>query len=218
MVNGRYILNADQLLVRNSGSALASGSLSFGAPLRMAKGSVAGISGAEGSGKSALLQCIFGTCSLPGCEVSVNGVRLTHAYTVFGLVNYLPQVSFMPAQFTVRKVLALYAVPEDQVFDIFPELANEAGRLICDLSGGMERLLSVLVILLAGTRFSLLDAPFTGIVPMYLPRLYLQIQSARQAKGILLTACHTADLLPVCDSIYRLQDGHCDLIHHATSP
>ena len=58
--------------------------------LRVQSGQVVGLLGRNGSGKSVLLQTVFGARAVPDASVRVNGRYVAPAFRVPGLVNYLP--------------------------------------------------------------------------------------------------------------------------------
>ena len=70
--------------------------------LRVQSGQVVGLLGRNGSGKSVLLQTIFGARAVPDASVRVNGRYVAPTFRVPGLVNYLPQASLLPLYLSIR--------------------------------------------------------------------------------------------------------------------
>ncbi|TPG66732.1 ATP-binding cassette domain-containing protein [Hymenobacter nivis] len=175
--------------------------------LRVQTGQIVGLLGRNGSGKSVLLQTVFGARATPDASVRVNGRRAVPAFAQPGLINYLPQVPLLPPGASLRQAARLLRVDAEQATAGFPELRAQLGQGPGELSGGTVRLLEVLLLLHADTAFSLFDEPFSGIMPVHVEALALIMQQAKQRKGILITDHRYAEVLPLCDAVYLLHQG-----------
>jgi ABC-type multidrug transport system ATPase subunit len=175
--------------------------------LRVQTGQIVGLLGRNGSGKSSLLQTVFGARVVPDASVRVNGRRVVPAYQTPGLLNYLPQAPLLLPHLTLRQSARLLRVDPDQATANFPELRAQLGRLPGELSGGTARLLQVLLLLHADTAFSLFDEPFTGIMPVHLETLEAEMQQAKPRKGLLISDHRYAEVLALCDVVYLLHQG-----------
>lgn len=178
-----------------------------GATLSAEKGCITGLLGRNGSGKSSLLQAVFGTLPAQECDVILNGVKIKKPYAMSGLINYLPQKPFLPPAYTLKKIAEQYKINTDRINQHFPDLEQEFGNKVGQLSLGIERLFSVLVILLAESRFSLLDEPFTHIAPLHIEPLKLLLTEQKQKKGIIITDHLYKHVLDVSDKLYLIRDG-----------
>src|ERR1019366_2778830 len=138
-----------------------------GVTIRAEKGSITGLLGRNGAGKSTMLQSMFGTRSAQECDVFLNGIKVKKPYAVNGLLNYLPQKPFLPSRLTLKKITTQFGINLNEILDSFPDIENDINKKISELSGGRERLFSVLILLLADPRFSLLDEPFSHIMPLH---------------------------------------------------
>ncbi len=207
MANNTYIVSPDQLVAENIFLLIGDREILKGVTISASKGSITGLLGRNGSGKSTMLQCIFGTRAADECDVYVNGIKISAPYTHNGVVNYLPQASFLPPRLTIKKILRQYGVETKSLLSHFPELEEELDKHVHELSGGMERLLSVLLILLAPTRFTLLDEPFSHIMPLHVDRLTSLLRGQKQKKGIIVTDHLYQQLLSVSDTVYLMKDG-----------
>jgi len=175
--------------------------------LRVQSGQVVGLLGRNGSGKSVLLQTIFGARTVPDASVRVNGRYVAPAFRVPGLVNYLPQASLLPPYLSIRQAARLLRVDPEKATASFPNLRQQLGCRLGELSGGSARLLQVLLLLHADTAFSLLDEPFSGIMPVHVETLADEMQQLKPRKGLLLTDHRYAAVLPLCDVVYLLRQG-----------
>ncbi len=218
-------MSADQLTAENIFSEADGRQIVAGGAISARKGAITGLLGRNGSGKSTMLQCIFGTRSSTECDVFVNGIKVHKPYTHAGLVAYLPQRPFLPPTLTVHGALRHFGIDQDVAIAHFPVLGTDMYRPIHELSGGTERLLSTLLILLSHRRFAFLDEPFSHIMPLHVETLKQLILQQRQAKGIIITDHMYKHLLPICDTIYLMKDGktilirdHADLVLYGYLP
>ena len=200
--SGFQVLEADGIQLSMGGRVLLSDVY-----LRVSTGQVVGLLGRNGCGKSTLLQTVFGARAVADASVRVNGRRVVPAYRQPGLLSYLPQVPLLPPHLSAIGAGRLLGVEVLVALAAFPELLEQRHRPVGELSGGTARLLEVLLLLYTNTAFSLLDEPFTGIMPVHLETLAEEIRRVRSRKGILLTDHRYEEVLALCDVIYLLHDG-----------
>ncbi|NVO85147.1 ATP-binding cassette domain-containing protein [Hymenobacter terrestris] len=180
--------------------------------LRVQTGQVVGLLGRNGCGKSTLLQTVFGARPVADASVRVNGRRVVPAYRQLGLLNYLPQVPLLPSQLTVAAAARLLEVDAAAALRNFPELLAQKNQRAGELSGGTARLVEVLLLLHANTQFTLLDEPFTGVMPVHLETLAEVMSHLKTRKGLLLTDHRYEEVLALCDVVYLLHDGRLELL------
>ncbi|MFD2785208.1 ATP-binding cassette domain-containing protein [Hymenobacter rubripertinctus] len=202
-----HLLEADGIQLTLGGRVLLSDVY-----LRVTTGQVVGLLGRNGCGKSTLLQAVFGTQRVADASVRVDGRRVVPAYRQPGLLSYLPQVPLLPAHLTATGAARLLGVDVEQALAAFPELLEQRHRPVGELSGGTARLLEVLLLLHTNTAFSLLDEPFTGVMPVHIDALAQVIRDLKQRKGILLTDHRYAEVLALCDVVYLLHDGRLECL------
>lgn len=179
--------------------------------LRMQTGQVVGLLGRNGSGKSVLLQTIFGARTVADASVRVNGRRVVSAFREPGLLNYLPQEPLLPPALTLARAANLLGVDVEQATARFPELRPQLGKRVEELSGGSARLVQALLLLHQPTAFSLFDEPFSGVMPVHVETLAEEMQRMKFRKGLLITDHRYAEVLPICDVVYLLHQGR--LLH-----
>ncbi|SET56226.1 ATP-binding cassette domain-containing protein [Hymenobacter actinosclerus] len=180
--------------------------------LRVQTGQVVGLLGRNGCGKSTLLQTLSGGRQVADASVRANGRRVVPAYRQPGLLNYLPQVPVLPRQLPIAAAARLLGVNAAAALSAFPELLAQVQRPVGELSGGTARLVEVLLLLHADTRFTLLDEPFTGVMPVHLETLADVMRAVKLRKGLLLTDHRYEQVLALCDVVYLLHDGRLELL------
>lgn len=140
-------------------------------------GAVTCLMGTNGVGKTSLLKAISGTHPRSGGDIVLAGHPVArtvpaHALARMG-VGYVPQGRDVFPLMTVRENLETgYAcldrserhVP-DEIFELFPVLAEMKTRRGGDLSGGQQQQLAIARALVAKPKLLLLDEPTEGIQP-----------------------------------------------------
>lgn len=200
-------VTTDSLIAENIFFSVTGRDILKGVTVRADKGSITGLLGRNGSGKSTMLQAMYGTLSVQECGVFVNGKFTKNIYCRPGLVNYLPQQPFLPGQLVIKDIVRQFGADMQYILNRFPELEEDTNKKAGELSGGKERLWAVLVLLLADTRFTLLDEPFTHIMPLHVERLKQLLTERKAAKGIIITDHMYRHMLDISDTVCLMKDG-----------
>jgi|AntRauTorckE5430_2_1112549.scaffolds.fasta_scaffold00078_22 ABC-type multidrug transport system ATPase subunit len=183
-----------------------------GAYLRMKKGQVTGMLGRNGTGKSCLLKILTGQLRPENLYIGVDGVYTKDLYAVPGLINYLPQHTCHPDGLQLSKILSLYGVDSGTFMERHGHLFPEENPRFGILSGGTKRLFEVLLLLAADTHFTLLDEPFSHIMPLHIGYVSEVIRRRSAVKGILVTDHQYEHVLDVADTLHLIQNGASRLI------
>jgi lipopolysaccharide export system ATP-binding protein len=199
---GPQVLEADGIRIEFGGRQVL-GSIY----LRVQTGQIVGLLGRNGSGKSVLLQTIFGARAVADASVRVNGRHVVPAFRQPGLLNYLPQEPLLPPSLTLARAARLLGVDMVAATARFPELRPQFDKRLGELSGGSARLVQALLLLHANTAFSLFDEPFSGVMPVHVETLAEEMQHLKSRKGLLITDHRYAEVLPICDVVYLLHQG-----------
>ena len=186
-----------------------------GVHLQMEKHQVTGLLGRNGSGKSCLLKIITGQLQAQSKHLRYAGQAVDHLYRKKGLINYLPQHEFHPNWLTQQQLLKFYEVQSDEFYTHYPFLKKNHHQKFSQLSGGQRRLLEVLLVLEAATEFSILDEPFTHLMPTQVELLQARIQQLKVRKGLLLTDHQYQNVMKVADVTYVLSQGRVHLVNES---
>lgn len=178
-----------------------------GAHLRIKKGQVTGMLGRNGTGKSCLLKVLTGQLRPENVYIGVDGLYAKDLYAVPGLINYLPQHTCHPEGLRLEKILSLYGVNSGEFMAEHGHLFPEENPRFGLLSGGTKRLFEVLLLLAADTHFTLLDEPFSHIMPLHIDYVSEVIRRRSVAKGILVTDHKYEHVLNLADTLYLIHAG-----------
>ena len=168
-------------------------------------GSVTGLLGRNGTGKSTLLKIISGTVQGDSQFIRVDDKVMTSQPDRRGMISFLPQSSFLPREVKVKNLLSLFctSVSEAQL-SLSPLIQPVLHETVRNLSGGKKRLVEVLLILYGDSKFVLLDEPFSGLSPKTTELIKGLIREQSRQKGIIISDHRFRDVLDVSDETYLL--------------
>lgn len=180
--------------------------------VRCEAGKIVGLLGRNGSGKSSLLKIVFGSLIAQSRSVRINDVPQPMSFS--RRINYLPQQNLIPSFFSIRKALKLFKIEEQKIVDVFPEVKDIIGLTPSQISGGMLRIIEVMMILNTTSMFALLDEPFSGVMPVHVDTLKAYIKSEVKDKGIIVTDHLYRHITELSDQLYVLANGKSYLIQN----
>jgi urea transport system ATP-binding protein len=157
-----------------------------------APGGVFCLLGNNGAGKSSLLNAIVGRAPIASGKISWNGRALEkmRIYERARLgVGYVPQGREIFPLMTVKENLqtGFAAAPKDQrfvpddIYELFPALADIGERRGGDLSGGQQQQLAIARALVARPSLLILDEPTEGIQPNVITEIGNVLKRLREA-------------------------------------
>jgi len=175
--------------------------------MKCTTGQIVGLLGRNGSGKSCLMQIVFGTMPSESKSVRFNGARLMEDQLAKKIIAYLPQSDLLPPFVTFKQALKLYNIEEQKILADFPELATFLKQKSSEVSGGERRLFEILIVLYASHPFCILDEPFSGLMPIHIEKLKEVFTLEKRNKGIIITDHMHRHVREIADEIYLLTNG-----------
>jgi branched-chain amino acid transport system ATP-binding protein len=192
-----------------------------GVSIRVERGEIVTIIGANGAGKSTMLMTICGRPKPSTGEVVFEGERL-NGLEPYDIVNrgiaQAPEGRRIFPSMTVLENLQMGAVPtkgqyfeEDvrQVFALFPRLEERQTQRGGTLSGGEQQMLCIGRALMARPRLLLLDEPSLGLAPILVKQIFSSIVEINRGQGltILLVEQNAYQALRIAHRGYVLATG-----------
>ncbi len=194
-----------------------------GITLSVEEGSIAGIFGLNGAGKSVTMKTVAGTVAARTGQVLFEGQdikRLSPEKRVAMGMGHVPQGRQVFPLLTVEENLRLgaytlrrkdkkrYGPALDSVFDRFPVLKDRRGQLAGTMSGGQQASLSVARALINEPRLILVDEPSAGLSPVAQLELREVLQVVKESGvTMVLVEQNIAFGLSLVDTANLLQTG-----------
>jgi branched-chain amino acid transport system ATP-binding protein len=185
------------------------------------EGSVVGIIGPNGHGKSTLVKALSGLISTWEGRIFLKNTSIdnlpAHERVEKGLTQ-IPQGDLIFPDMTVEENLMLggYLIFDkeelgrrlEKVYRIFSRLLERRKQITRTLSGGERRMLSIGRGLMSEGYMMILDEPSLGLAPKIIDQVYEIIAGLRQISPTLLVIEENPTRLQnIADIIYLLDDG-----------
>lgn len=189
-----------------------------GMELTVREGEVVTLLGRNGSGRTTTLKAILGLVGRRTGSIRLSGTEVinmpTHRIAQAGLLGYCPEERGIFASLDVVEnlelppVLAEGGMSMDEIFEMFPNLAERRKSQGSKLSGGEQQMLAIARILRTGARLLLLDEITEGLAPVILNSLSDVIRKLRE-KGytIVLVEQNFRFAAPLADRHYVIEHG-----------
>jgi branched-chain amino acid transport system ATP-binding protein len=190
-----------------------------GVSLEMGRGQVVGLVGANGAGKTSVLNAVTGLVPRRG-RVTFEGSDLGRLNTAEIVQKGLVQVAQGRQLFPDMTVLenlemgGFLQSPEsvqggiERLFGQFPVLKERAAQLAGTLSGGEQQMLAIARALMGQPRALLVDEPCLGLAPKMVQRIGEVIRQIH-ADGIsvMVVEQNTAFVFSLADYAYVIENG-----------
>lgn len=170
-------------------------------------GRISGLLGRNGSGKSSLMQVIYGSLDVNVKSVRVDGNFIRKPYTRVDLLVYMPQFNFIPTGLRLDRIFSDFEIDFRDFERHFPAFSGLYRLQVASLSGGQRRLVELFVIIHAKSRFAMLDEPFSHISPVQIDQFKEIMISEKQNKGFLITDHMYRHVMDISDALYVLANG-----------
>ncbi|MBO8142476.1 MAG: ABC transporter ATP-binding protein [Firmicutes bacterium] len=178
-------------------AAIGSSRILHGITLAVGKGEVVALVGRNGAGKTTTLRTFMGHLRPRRGTIRWQGQDITRRppyWRARAGIAYVPQDRRMFAGLTVDESLevaeAAHACPRsrEEIYELFPVLADRRRQLSSLLSGGEQRMLAIARALLANPALILLDEPTDGLAPVVVEHLLSRIATIAEAGIAILLA------------------------------
>jgi branched-chain amino acid transport system ATP-binding protein len=196
-----------------------------GVSLKVGRGEIVTLLGANGAGKSTTLMAISGVNRAGSGEVIYNGRRIDglrpHEIVSLGICQ-VPEGRRIFSRLTVRENLEMgaFSVSDrariarsmDEVFELFPVLRERSSQPGGTLSGGEQQMLAIGRALMSQPELLLLDEPSLGLAPIVVSRIFRIIKDINErGVTVLLVEQNANAALKLANRAYVLETGRITL-------
>jgi len=203
-----------------------------GVDMHVHEGELVVLLGANGAGKSSLFYALSGLLRIRSGQARWGELDLAHLrapqIVAHGLVH-CPEGRKLFGQLSVLKNLQLGAYVHrrekagvrerlDQVFALFPDLAEKRDKPAGSLSGGQQQMVAIGRALMGQPKLLLLDEPSLGLAPLVVKQMFEVIQAINKAGTTVLLAEQNAHAaLRIANRAYVIEQGRVIMEGNATA-
>ena len=182
-------------------------------------GECAGLLGPNGAGKTTTLRICLGATEQDSGAASILGIAMPeNALAARRRIGVVPQRDSLDPDFNCAENLEMFAryfgFSRDAARERIPALLEFAGlserksEPIANLSGGMQRRLTLARALVNDPELIFLDEPTTGLDPQARHLIWERLRRLRRdGKTLLLTTHFMEEAERLCDRVYVMDDG-----------
>jgi branched-chain amino acid transport system ATP-binding protein len=166
-----------------------------GIDLKVDKGEIVTLIGANGAGKSTTMMTVFGDPRARDGRIEFDGQNITglatHEVARLGIAQ-APEGRRIFQRMTVRENLQMgtvldakhFAADLDKVLAIFPRLKERINQRGGTLSGGEQQMLAIARALMSRPKLLMLDEPSLGLAPLIVKQIFQVIADLNRREGL----------------------------------
>ena len=190
--------------------------------IQVPTGKIVSVIGANGAGKTSLVNTISGLVKPTTGEIVFNGEVLpkaSHKIVGKGVVQ-VPEGRKVFAGLSVQENLIMgssklkkpFKEKEAEIYEMFPILGQRKSQQAGTLSGGEQQMLAIGRALMSEPEFIMLDEPSMGLAPVIVKQVFRIIKQINAVgTTILLIEQNARQALGISDYTYVLENGHITL-------
>ena len=193
-----------------------------GVSLRVEEGSIVALIGANGAGKTTMLNALTGVVPVRQGHIYLRGEEITNQKShviVQKQVAHVPEGRRIFAELTIEENLRIgaYTLYKDKPkierllqmnYELFPILAERRRQLGGTLSGGEQQMLAIARGLMSEPEVVLLDEPSLGIAPIVVEKIFeFIVRINKMGKTIFLVEQNANLALETASYVYVLETG-----------
>jgi branched-chain amino acid transport system ATP-binding protein len=192
-----------------------------GVSLKVERGQLVALIGANGAGKSTTLRAISGLLSPSSGTIMFDGHDITKASArkILSLgIAHCPEGRHVFPYMTVEENLEMgsylrkdrkeVAADMERIFEQFPRIAERRQQQAGTLSGGEQQMLAIARALMSKPKLIMFDEPSLGLAPNIVERTFDIITGIRDTgTTVLMVEQNALAALEMCDHAYLLESG-----------
>ena len=195
-----------------------------GVSFQVEKGEIVTLIGANGAGKTSIMNTIAGLIKPAGGSITFDGKAITNLkanHVLKAGVTLCPEGRKIFPRFTVYENLKMggYTMPQaavtrgiDRAAELFPRLKERFNQVAGTLSGGEQQMLAVGRALMSEPKLLMLDEPSLGLAPIVVQELFdCFVKINKEGTTVLLVEQNANMALDISDRGYVVENGKINL-------
>ena len=185
------------------------------------EGEIVSLIGANGAGKTTMMQSVVGLIPKRSGSVTFDGhdITKTPCHKIVGLgMTQVPEGRRIFQELSVYENLMMgaYTIQNQQqfkndlesIFERFPRLKERRKQIAGTLSGGEQQMLAMSRALMSHPKLLMLDEPSMGLAPILVEQIFDIIKELHKAGTTILLVEQNAEMaLKVADRAYVMESG-----------
>ena len=174
------------------------------------EGSICGLLGINGAGKSTIMKIIFGLENADSGAVIFNGVKNAGIYEIGALIETPAIYMNLSAYDNLKTRALLYDISDERINEVLNliGLSNTGKKKAGSFSLGMKQRLGLGMAIITSPDLLILDEPTNGLDPDGIKELLnLMISLKKSGMTILLSSHQLYEVSKVADKVVILHDG-----------
>lgn len=177
-----------------------------------------GLLGANGAGKSTIMNIMCGVLKQTKGNVYISGYNLdTHALEAKKKIGFLPQMPPVQPELTVEEYLTFCAqlrlLPKEKIPAAVKNVMEQCNlthfknRLIKNLSGGYKQRVGIAQAIIHQPEFVIFDEPTNGLDPNQILEVRKLIKRIAEERTVILSTHILQEVQALCDYIWMINEG-----------
>jgi len=185
--------------------------------LSLDRGSVLGLLGVNGAGKSTTLRMIAGLLTPSSGQVLIGGVDLREEPAVARRLGFLPEQAPLYPELRVQEYLAFCArlrgLRGDAIAPAVSRIIERCGlgdvrrRLLGNLSKGFQQRVGLAQAIVHAPELVVLDEPASGLDPLQAVQIRALVRELGQEHAVILSTHLLPDVQACCERVAILHEG-----------
>ena len=191
-----------------------------GVSLTVPSGSMCGLIGRNGAGKTTVMRAIMGALKLQKGSIEFEDLDLgnSHAHRRAHLgIGFMPEDRRLVPDLTAEEniMLPVWSTRSDGaeerlrwIYGLMPEVEEFRDRGATTLSGGQQKFVAFARAIMCGTKLLLLDEPSEGIAPVFAQRMVeIMADLKREGESVLVAESNDNHIAPILDRTFVIERG-----------
>lgn len=186
--------------------------------LQLNEKGIYGLLGANGAGKSTIMNIMCGVLKQTEGEIFIKGINMrTDAVAAKKHIGFLPQKPPLLMELTVEEYLEYSArmrlMKKEQVKPAVEEVMSKVGighfarRLIHNLSGGYQQRVGIAQAIIHRPSFVVMDEPTNGLDPNQILEMRHLIREIAEERTVILSTHILQEVQALCQDIWMINQG-----------